>query len=262
MHSDRYVHPEFGLLSPTPRLRRELRMAFFSVLLGIAIGAAAVIAISGNNNGDDARVAQGASSASVISEQPAEAVLGHNSPQAAGSEKELDREHTSKPDGSTAEAKTNTAETKTTATTTCEGNNSSCRNLPPPAGKPRGMQVPAANDALAIGRAPLGRREISLGTTSAAAPSVSADERATEHSTADRSDGRAGEPPESKRLTRKNPPKRPPNIARNPHRPRQDTEDRAPSWIGRGYERPVGELGQAYSLDHSFGQKGFWDWSR
>jgi hypothetical protein len=32
MHSDRYVHPEFGFLSPTPRLRRELRMAFFSVL--------------------------------------------------------------------------------------------------------------------------------------------------------------------------------------------------------------------------------------
>jgi hypothetical protein len=267
MHLDRYVHPEFGLLSPTPRLRRELRMAFFSVLLGIAIGAAAVIAISGNNNGDDARVAQGASSASVISEQPAEAVLGHNSPQAAGSEKELDREHTSKPDGSTAEAKTNasTAETKTTATTTCEGNNSSCRNLPPSAGKPRGMQMPAANDALAIGRAPLGRRETSLGTTSAAASSASSDERPPEHSTADRSESRAGDPPESKRLTHKNPPKKPSNIARNPYRPRQDApnyEDRAPSWIGRGHERPVGELGRAYSLDRSFGQKGFWDWSR
>ena len=48
MHSDRYVHPEFGLLSPTPRLRRELRTAFFSVLFGIGIGAAAVIALSGN----------------------------------------------------------------------------------------------------------------------------------------------------------------------------------------------------------------------
>jgi hypothetical protein len=264
MHSDRYVHPEFGLLSPTPRLRRDLRMAFFSVLLGIGIGAAAVIAISGNNNGDDARVAQGASSASV-SEQPPEAVLGHNG-QAPGSEKELDREHTSKPDRSTAEAKTNasTTEAKTTATTTCEGNNSSCRNLPPPADKPHGMQMPAANDALVVGRAPLGRRAAPLETTSAA-PSASSDERPPEHSTADRSESRAGDPPESKRLTHKTPPKKPPKTARNPYRPRQDApnyEDRELSWIGRGYEKPVGELGRAYSLDRSFGQKGFWDWSR
>ena len=56
MRSDRYVHPEFGWLSPTPRLRRELRMAFFSVILGIVIGAAAVIALSGNKSRDDAQV--------------------------------------------------------------------------------------------------------------------------------------------------------------------------------------------------------------
>jgi hypothetical protein len=49
-------HPEFGLLSPTPRLRRDLRMVFFSVLLGTAIGAAAVIAFSGNKTADEAQV--------------------------------------------------------------------------------------------------------------------------------------------------------------------------------------------------------------
>jgi hypothetical protein len=258
MHLDRYVHPEFGLLSPTPRLRRELRMAFFSVLFGIGIGAAAVIAISGNNNADDARVSQGASSAPVISEQPTE---GHTSPQAAASENEINKAQTSKPDGSTADATNN-------ARTTCEGNNSSCRKAPPPADKPRGVHMPAANDALAVGRAPLGRREAPLGTTPAAAPSPSAalspssEERVREHSTADHSEDSTGDPPESKRLMLKKPPK----TARNPHRPRQDAptyrEDRAPSWIGRGYERPVGELGRAYSLDRSFGQKGFWDWSR
>jgi hypothetical protein len=74
MHSDRYVHPEFGLLCPTPRFRRELRTAFVSVLFGIGIGAAAVVALSRNNNGDDARVSHGVSSASVVSD---------NSPQAA-----------------------------------------------------------------------------------------------------------------------------------------------------------------------------------
>jgi hypothetical protein len=32
MHSEHYPHPEFGWLSPTARLRRELRTAFFSAL--------------------------------------------------------------------------------------------------------------------------------------------------------------------------------------------------------------------------------------
>jgi hypothetical protein len=77
MHSDRYVHPEFGLLSPTPRLRRELRMAFFSLLFGIGIGAAAVIALSGNDTADDARLPHGVGSASIISEDRTEPVLSY-----------------------------------------------------------------------------------------------------------------------------------------------------------------------------------------
>jgi hypothetical protein len=44
MHSEHYPHPEFGWLSPTARLRRELRTAFFSALFGIGIGAAAMVA--------------------------------------------------------------------------------------------------------------------------------------------------------------------------------------------------------------------------
>ena len=84
MHSERYVHPEFGFLSPTPRLRRDLRTAFFSLLFGIGIGAAAVIALSENNNGDDTRGPHGGRSASVISEEPTEAMLGDNSPQPTG----------------------------------------------------------------------------------------------------------------------------------------------------------------------------------
>jgi len=107
MHSDRYVHPEFGFLSPTPRLRRELRTAFFSALFGIGIGAAAVIAFNGNNNADDARVSHGMGSASVKSEQPTETVLGDNSPQAARIENEVDIDPTRKPDGSMAEVKYN-----------------------------------------------------------------------------------------------------------------------------------------------------------
>jgi hypothetical protein len=68
MRSDHYFHPEFGLLSPTPRLRRELRVVFFSAVFGIAIGAAAVIALSGNKTSDDAQVS-GVTSASIIKRQ-------------------------------------------------------------------------------------------------------------------------------------------------------------------------------------------------
>jgi hypothetical protein len=136
MHSDRYVHPEFGLLSPTPRLRRELRMAFFSLLFGIGIGAAAVIALSGNNTADE----HGMGSASVISEDRTEPVLSYQSPQAAGIEKELNKDHTGTPDRSTADA--NSENHKPKATKACEDNNSSYGN------KPRATRTPAANEPL------------------------------------------------------------------------------------------------------------------
>src|SRR5512133_3678678 len=145
MHSDRYVHPEFGLLSPTPRLRRELRMAFFSVLFGIAIGAAAVIALRGNKPADDARVSE-LSSASAITEQPTDAVLGNEV-----------KGHTSESDGTKAQVNSENP----TATTTCEGTNSSCGTPPPRASKPRGMRTPAETDASGIGRVPIGRRDTS-----------------------------------------------------------------------------------------------------
>jgi hypothetical protein len=101
MLSDRYVHPEFGLLSPTPRLRRELRMAF-SVLIGIAIGAAAVIALRGNETPSEARVS-GVSAAS--SEQATEAALGNEV-----------KGH---------EAQVNSENDKPNSTTPCEGANPS-----------------------------------------------------------------------------------------------------------------------------------------
>jgi hypothetical protein len=251
MRSDHYLHPEFGVLSPTPRFRRELRMACFSVLLGIAIGAAAVIALSGNNDADDAGASHRLSSASGPGEQWAQPVLSYNGQQAAGIEKTV---NPSKPSRSTAEAAENQ---EMNAATICANSNSSCGNIPPRSTKPRGKQMPAANDALAIGRAPIGRPD----ATTPAAPSASS-ERALEHSTGDRSEDRAGDPPASKRLTQKKQYK----TARNPHRPRQDApnyrENRAASWNGGGYDRPVGELGRVYSLDRSFGQKSFWDWSR
>jgi hypothetical protein len=241
MHSDRYVHSEFGLLSPTPRLRRELRMALFSLLFGIGIGAAAVIAVSGNNPIDE----HGVGSASVISEDRTEPVLSYQSLQAAGIEKELNKDHTGKPGRSTADA--NSENDKPKATTACEDNNSSCGN------KPRAKRTPAANEALAIGRAPLGR------------PAASAPISAAPLESSERAQSTGGEAAAADRLNSDRPmDKKPHKLARI--RPRQGApdyrDDRRASRIGRGHNRPAGEFDRAYALDRSYGPRGFWDWSR
>jgi hypothetical protein len=46
MARDEYTHPEFGFLSPTPRLRRELRIALVSGLFGAVAATAGVLALS------------------------------------------------------------------------------------------------------------------------------------------------------------------------------------------------------------------------
>jgi hypothetical protein len=46
MRSDHYLHPEFGFLVPTGRLRRELRVGLLSMLFGVGIGVTAVTALS------------------------------------------------------------------------------------------------------------------------------------------------------------------------------------------------------------------------
>jgi hypothetical protein len=263
MHSEHYPHPEFGWLSPTARLRRELRTAFFSALFGIGIGAAAMVALNGNGSTDDAPVSRGVNAGAVaaIMEEPPDGVPGNNSLQAGRVEDEVNRGQTSKPDGSSAGA--NSKNRKTNTITTCGGNKAACLKMPLPAARPRGMRVPA-NDALAIARVPLGRSDASAGMTSAA-PSASS-ERVPEPSTAGPSqqpnaEDAAADRPDSNRLSHKEPD----TTARSQNRQRREAanhrEDRAAYSIGRGYDRLVGQAGRAYANDRSYAQKGFWDWS-
>jgi hypothetical protein len=245
MRSDHYLHPEFGVLSPTPRFRRELRTACFSVLLGIGIGAAAVIALSGNNNADDAGASHRVGSASIAGEQPTEPVLGYNGQQPAGIEKKVHEVDAGKPERSTAEA--NSENEKTNAATTCAGSNSSCGNIPPRSTKSRAMRMPAANDGLPIGRLPVGRPDASAAMTSAA-PSASSQGA---HLSAGRSDEAVGDRVRSDRLENKR------KISS-----RQDPSRGGASPISRGHDKPAREVDRAYALDRSLGPKGFWDWSR
>jgi hypothetical protein len=245
MRSDHYVHPEFGLLSPRPRLRRELRMVFFSVLFGIAIGAAAVIALSVNKTSDDAQV-PGPSSASVLSEKPAEAILNNG----------VKEGHINESDGIKVQVGSETH--KDNPATTCAGATSSCDTASTPASNLRAMRKPAANEALAIGRAPLGRPGAPVEMPSVG-PSEST-ERALEKPSGVRSEELAADLGSANHLVDKTPPK---NSRRQPReRAAHYRNDRGISPTGRGYHGPAGELDRAYALDRSRGPKGFWEWSR
>jgi hypothetical protein len=64
------VHPEFGYLCPAPRVRRDLRVAFVSILFGMAIGAAIVTVGAGQAIETD-----GVSSNAHVSSSPASPVV-------------------------------------------------------------------------------------------------------------------------------------------------------------------------------------------
>jgi hypothetical protein len=49
VNTGKYLHPEFGYLCPTPRFRRDLRVAFFTIVLGAGIGAVTVVVPSAAN---------------------------------------------------------------------------------------------------------------------------------------------------------------------------------------------------------------------
>jgi len=63
-----YAHPEFGYLSPAPRFRRELRVAFFAALFGAAIGVVSVIALSASDGQGNLAAATLARSTAPVSE--------------------------------------------------------------------------------------------------------------------------------------------------------------------------------------------------
>jgi hypothetical protein len=66
MRSEHYIHPEFGLLAPTPRAKRELLIGFFSLLFGISIGIVAVsVILSGERSGDGTLASPAAAQGSV-----------------------------------------------------------------------------------------------------------------------------------------------------------------------------------------------------
>ena len=270
MHSDRYLHPEFGWLAPTRRLRRELRVAFFSMLFGLGIGVLAVSAISVGGRDLDSR--------SVSPLVTRDAVAAHSvPPQAAGgedherleavrisadratTEKEV---HDSKPNASTGDI----GNADPNAKTACEENNLACLNEVRSVAKPRGVAPGAANDGHPLARLPLGRSDAAAGARimpraplAQGLPKLSPEDTTAGTFQQDE----AADRPNSTSQPRKKPQK---SARQNPRRlgtpdGHRSREDRGNDWTRRDEGSRAVRLGRAYARDSSPSPKGFWAWS-
>jgi hypothetical protein len=243
MRLDHYAHPEFGWLSPTPRLRRDFRRAFLSLLVGIGMGAAAMIELKGYTNAPDQR---GSITADHNAVQPAR--FESDTPSIQGS--------------SQTSADPNSQGQKAKRTLRCQDNNLACPDAPSAV---RGMRMPSANNATPSSRATLDDLDTPAGTV-AAAPLHSSEKVAEDKSTV-RTEWRNPDDgvKESDSVDISSLPHRTSrNTARNRNAFQQLTtsQDRAIYRVGHGYDRPKGEVGRAFAHDRTYGQKGFWAWSR
>jgi hypothetical protein len=247
MASDRYIHPEFGCLVPTSRFRRELRIGFFSIMFGMAIGAATVIALTASTpHANHRSVLPGDTFTAVAAPSATEQALPEGDPYKAGlnsdgTAKEINKKNAGKPN-------TAIAETSNLAS-----------NKRPFASRPRNAQR-SANDVPPIAQLPLGRSTayaaISPGVQTGASGSRGATTledtkaRTSNESAADVRTPLPRERPE-KTARRKN---LPPDVYGS-------REERGNRWSGREREDRAANVVRAYTLDNSPSPRGFWAWS-
>jgi hypothetical protein len=265
-----YVHPEFGCFCPTPRLRRELRIAFASIVFGIISGAVGVIALSGHRNADPAPFASVVTSKTAITAPP---LNGEQERPAAAQAYDRVEGGPSATDGLSAknEVHTPSADNKNAAKTTCE-DDAAHMSGPCLAGNPRRVWAGAATDGPDVARLPLGR----IATTPAGLMEKSPDGM-PEELQGSAHDNAAVAPPsavngaQDRAHSSRVPPKKPQKTARSESRHRNDPgndylwgEDRADPWGGRVYGNDTrGErLGRVYAREILSARRGFWDWSR
>jgi hypothetical protein len=254
---DQYAHPEFGFFCPTPRLRRELRIAFVSILFGAIGGAVGVLALgAGHRNADSPTVASVVSANTVIAVPPSN---GEATSAAAQSYNGLE----GGPKTSYSLKAANEATKGDTAST--DDRTSAAKSF---ADRPRRLRVRAGTDGPEVARLPLGR----TAATSGGGLANSLDGTAEESQGSAQDNATAATPPSSENgmQDQASPPKKPQKTARSQNRPRNEPgndypwrEDRADPWVGRvDTNNRGGRPGHVYAREGSYVRQGFWDWSR
>jgi hypothetical protein len=255
MEHPHLIHPEFGLLCPRPRFRREVRIAAISLLLGGLAGAVCVAAVTGVQHHDTP-----ASGSSASSPAPALLEAGAAAPRDAN----------------------DAAGASSSLASTTAGDAPAA----PPAPKTRVIRMRGPGETPTIARLPLGRTD-PLPPPSAEAPippQAPASLTAADNSAAETSQTAAAQPG---RRAKERPAnvsqKKARNAARAPSRrrtepanqpgdelrdePRNDYawwRDRPDRGSGRGSvpDEDRGMAGRAYARDGAYPVRGFWEWSR
>jgi hypothetical protein len=266
-----YVHPEFGCFCPTPRLRRELRIAFASILFGAVSGAAGVIALSaGHRHAEPPTVASVVTSKTRIT---APLLNGDEMSAAAQGDNRLEG-GLNTTDGLRAKNEVDTASARDktdAAMTACR--DASYMSAPCLVGKPRRARVGAATDGPDVARLPLGRTAATAAGITAKAPGGTPEElqgSAPDNATAatpPSAESGAQDRPHSSRVLPKKPQKTARSESRHRNEPGNDypsREDRADPWGGRVSTNDNGgeRFGRVSTRDVSSARRGFWDWSR
>ena len=239
MRSNRYIHPEFGFLAPTSRLRRELRVGLFSMLFGIGVGAAAVAALRVDSRDRHSGSVSPVETGGAVATPSADTQV----PPDGGGYKRLEAANVNI-DGPTTEIEVQTGNAG-------KSNESAggIVNAERAAAKSPRRTVRAASDVPSIARLPLGRSDAFTGMV----PSEAQPDVAPRGPLAS---GAPKLPPESTQSRTSPQGKSAAERLTSPPLPRKKPEKTVRDEAGRD-----GRLGQAYARDSSSSPKGFWSWS-
>jgi hypothetical protein len=150
MEHSTHLHPDFGLLSPTPRLRRELRIAASFLLFGGIAGALGVSGVIALRHSDRAAMeiaeAPRATASSDATSRESESGSGPSTDARAATDSESNAGTAPRPQASADVPAQTSSETSAPPTSAI-------------APKPRMVRIRKAVDSPAIARLPLGRSE-------------------------------------------------------------------------------------------------------
>ena len=271
MTFNHHIHPEFGYFCPTPRLRRDVRVAFFAIIFGALIGSATVAALSiraRNADPESAALANprlaGAATRSDRKQgsRGIEALAGTAT--ATKSQVVDDQASTADPlvpstvKSEKAAANVNACEEKSSLTA-----QDHCRSE-----KFGPVKLRSVNNAPDIARLPLGRPTALEGAAPMGAPGDTGSAKlqlptpqvAHPAATTSPPAGVEDAPREGLHSPSASP-KKPHKIARAQKRHHSERSERVTA-VRRGWESDFGAPGRAYARDSSYAStRGFWVWS-
>lgn len=261
-----HIHPEFGCFCPTPRFRRDVRLAFFAVIFGGLIGSVTVLALSTSDRNAETSTARVANPRVTQTETPKERLGGVEAPTRAAITRNYQVETSSRtPDP--LPPPTVDSEMRQTNLNACEGSSLNAQDHCITE-KPRPARSGAVNNAPEIARIPLGRPAALERATPIDAPtdSTSEDSELPTISQIVPAPATASQPLAAEDAARDHPHstpgsrKKPHKIARAQNRHHSERSERVAA-VRRGWDSGFGALGRAYARDTSYGPMGFWVWS-